>query len=208
MLRKAGRSFNPVTLALVALCFALPFVTVGCDTPGGFAGASPGGENRFTGFALAIGGAAEVTDGHERPVPPGESDRLPPQPAAAAALLVVVATIGVTFAIHQPRARRAAVAALAAVGATALMVSQALAQAEITLRVADHLNRVVQGGGQIDPAKTAHDYVHTGPGFGLAMLGLAMLVVVNGVGWWRARPRPALVAPRAAPGPPADPYLT
>jgi hypothetical protein len=208
VLRKAGRSFNPVTLVLVALCFALPFVTVGCDTPGGFAGASPGGESRFTGFALAVGGAAEVSDGHERPVPPGSSDRLPPQPAAAAALLVVIAAVALTFTLHQPRARRGAVAVLAAVGATALMVNQALAQAEITLRVADHLNRFVAQGGQLDPAKTAHDYVHTGPGFGLAMIGLAVLVILNSIGWWRARPRPALVAPRVSPGPPQDPYLT
>ncbi len=208
MLRKAGRSFNPVTLVLVALCFALPFVTVGCDTPGGFAGASPGGENRYSGYALAFGSAAEVTEGHERPIPAGERDRLPPQPAAIAALFVVVAAIVLTFAISQARARRGSLAALSAAGLTALMVNQALAEGEVTLRVADHLNRFVQQGGQLDPAKTAADYVHTGPGFALAMLLLAALTVLNGIGWWRARPRPALVAAPAPPGPPQDPYLT
>jgi hypothetical protein len=73
-------------------------------------------------------------------------------------------------------------------------VNQALVQAELTLRVSDHLTRLAQQGQKLDPAKTARDYVQTGQGFVLCLLLLALVVVVNGVGWWRARPRPALVS--------------
>jgi hypothetical protein len=193
-LRKAGRFFNPTTVILAGLCFVLPFVSVGCDTPGGYAGASPGGTTTYNGIALIVGGEPEVTPGKERPVPPGEDDRLPPQPAAAAVLLLIVAATGFAIRTHEPRVRRAAVAGLAAVGATALLVNQALVQAELTLRVSDHLTRLAQTGVTLDPAKTARDYVHTGPGFGLCLLLLALVAVVNGIGWWRARLRPALVA--------------
>jgi hypothetical protein len=192
--RKAGRFVNPTTLILAGLCFVLPFISVGCDTPGGYAGTSPGGTTTYNGVALVVGGEPEVTPDKQRPVPPGEDDRLPPQPAAAAVLLLIVAATGFAIRTQEPRVRRASVAALTAVGATALLVNQALVQAELTLRVSDHLTRMAQTGVQLDPAKTARDYVHTGQGFLLCLLLLVLVAAANGIGWWRTRPRPALVA--------------
>lgn len=179
---------------LAALCFTLPFVAVGCDTPGGYAGASPGGGSTYNGVALVVGGAPEVTEGKQRPVPPGEDDRLPPQPAAAAVLLLIVAAAGFAIRVAPLRARRAGVAALSAAGATALLVNQALVQAELTVRVADHLNRYVAAGGRLEPGVSARDFVHTGQGFALCLVLLLVVAVVNGIGWYRSRPRPALVA--------------
>jgi hypothetical protein len=193
-LRRVGRLLNPTTLILAGFCFVLPFVAVGCDTPGGYAGTSPGGTTTYNGVALIVGGAPEVTEGKERPVPPGENDRLPPQPAAAAVLLLIVAGTALAIRTGDPRVRRASVAVLAAVGATALLVNQALVEAELTLRVSDHLSRYAQTGAALDPAKTARDYVQTGQGFVLCLLLLALVAVVNAIGWWRVRPRPALVA--------------
>jgi hypothetical protein len=194
VLRKAGRWFNPTTLMLAGLCFVLPFVSVGCDTPGGYAGTSPGGSTTYNGVALAVGGQPDVTEGHERPVPPGEDDRLPPQPAAAVVLLLIVAATAFAIRVAEPRPRRAYVGGLAAAGATGLLVNQALVQAELTLRVSDHLTRLAAAGQKLDPTKSARDYVHTGQGFGLCLLLLLVVIVVNAVGWWRARPRPALVS--------------
>lgn len=193
-LRKAGRFVNPTTLILAGLCFVLPFVAVGCDTPGGYAGTSPGGSTTYNGVALIVGGEPEVTAGKERPVPPGEDDELPPQPAAAAVLLLIVAATGFAIRSREPRVRRAQVAVLTAVGATALLVNQALVQAELTLRVSDHLTRLAQSGVKLDPAKTARDYVQTKEGFVLCLLLLVLVAAVNGIGWWRSRPRAALVA--------------
>jgi hypothetical protein len=192
-LRKAVRALSPTALVLAGLCFLLPFVTVACDTPGGFGRAAPGGSTTYTGFDLALGGAPDVTPDHVRPLPPGEQDVLPLQPAAAVVLVLVVAALAFAIRVHEMRARRAYVAILAAVAATSLLVNQALVEAEVTLRVSDHLTRYVQAG-QTIPAKTAHDYVQTGQGFGLCLVLLLLTAAVNAVGWWRARPRPALVS--------------
>jgi hypothetical protein len=210
--RKAGRLFNPVTLLLAAVCFALPFAAVGCDTPGGYAGASAGGVSSYNGVALVIGGRPEVTEGHERPVPDGENDRLPPQPAQAAALLAILAACGLAIGVREVRTRRAAVTVVAVAAGAALLVGQLLVEAELTVRVADHLGRMAAEGVAIDPAKTARDYVLTGQGFRLCLVLLILVIVLNAIGWWRVRPRPALVtspptvdldAPTAA-----DPWAT
>jgi hypothetical protein len=63
----------------------------------------------------------------------------------------------------------------------------------------------VQAGERTDPAKTAQDYVHTGPGFVLCMVLLGFVTLLNAFGWWRARPRPALVGHVPAPAA-ADPW--
>jgi hypothetical protein len=193
VIRKAGRWFNPVTLVLAALCFVLPFVSVSCGTPGGYAGAEPGGTTSYNGVALVVGGEPEVTEEHRRPVPPEENDRLPPQPALAAALLAILAATALSITVAVPRLRRGAVAAVAASAATGLLVGQVLVQAELRVRVSDHLARLALAGQRLDPGKSAQDYVQTGPGFLLCLTILAAVVVLNGVGWWRLRPRPALV---------------
>jgi hypothetical protein len=199
VIRKAGRWFNPVTLVLATLCFVLPFASVSCATPGGYAGAGPGGSSTYNGVALVVGGEPEVTEEHRRPVPPGEDDRLPPQPALAGALLAIVAATGLSIAVAQQRVRRAAVATVVGAGAMALVVGQVLVQAELRVRVSDHLARLAQTGERLDPSKSANDYVQTGPGFLLCLTLLVGVVVVNAIGWWRTRPRPALVG-TAAPG--------
>lgn len=193
--RKAGRWFNPVTLLLAMGCFVLPFVSVSCGTPGGYAGASPGGTTSYNGVALVVGGRPEVTDGYERAVPAGEDDRLPPQPALAAALVAIAAAGAAAVRVRPVRTRRTTVAALAAAGAAALLVGQVLVEAELTVRVSDHLARMAAEGVALDATKTARDYVQTGHGFLLCLVLLTLVIMVNGVGWWLARPRPALAAP-------------
>jgi hypothetical protein len=194
VLRRAGRGVSPVTLLLAGLCFLLPFVTVGCDTPGGYGRAAPGGSATYNGVDLVLGGAPDVPSDHLRPVPAGESDQLPVQPAAAVVLVLIVAAIGFGVRVAPTRSRRASVAALAAVAATALLVSQALVQATVTVRVGDHLTRFVQSGGIVPAGKVARDYVQTGQGFTLCLLLLLLVALGNGIGWWLARPRSALVA--------------
>lgn len=179
---------------LAGLCFLLPFVTVGCDTPGGYGRAAPGGSTTYTGVDLAVGGQPDVTPDHVRALPSGENDHLPVQPAAAVVLVLIVAAIGFAVRVSPPRARRSAVAVLAGVGATALLVNQALVEATVTVRVGDHLTRFVQSGGAVPAGKTARDYVQTGQGFALCLLLLLVVAVANALGWWLARPRTALVA--------------
>jgi hypothetical protein len=186
-------------LVLAGLTFALPFVTVSCDAPGGYGRAAPGGTTTYTGFNLATGGSPDVAP-IEKVRPRGEwrDDRLPPQPAADAVLLLIVAGAVLAVTVSDRRARRATVAVLAGVAATALLVNQALAEADLRVRVGEQLTQPLPAG------KVVRDFVHTGPGFVVCLILLLLVGVINAIGWWRARPQAALVA---FPGAGAEPQI-
>jgi hypothetical protein len=191
-------------LVLAGLSFALPFVTVSCDTPGGYGRAAPGATTTYTGFDLATGGSPDVAP-IEKLRPRGEwrDDRLPPQPAADAVLLLIVAGTVLAVTISDRRARRATVAVLAGVAATVLLVNQALAEADIRVQVSEQLTRPIPAG------KSIRDFVHTGLGFAVCLVLLLLVAAINAYGWWRARPQAALVAhPRPEAGPSGEPETT
>jgi hypothetical protein len=123
-----------------------------------------------------------------RPEAEWREDRLW-QPAALAAFVLLVAAVVWAALVGQPRQRRGGVAARAGVAATALLVNQALAEAELAVRVADQLAQTLPAG------TSARDFVHTGVGFVLCLLFLLLVTALNLVGWWRSRARPALVGP-------------
>jgi hypothetical protein len=176
------------------MCFLLPFVTVACDTPGGYGRAAAGGTTTYTGVDLAVGGQPAVTPREkELPAAVGREDRLWPQPAAIAVLVLLVGAVALAVRTGQPRVRRASVAALAAVAAAALTVNQALVEAEVALRVGDQVAQALPAG------KSARDFVQTGLGFALCLALLLAVALVNGIGWWRTRAQPALVAGKSGP---------
>lgn len=194
MVRKAGRFLSPTTLILAGLCFLFPFVTVSCTTPGGYGRVAQGGSTSYTGLDLVLGAEPEVTKEHL--LPPGEQhdDRLGPQPAAGIVLILIIAGTAFAIRVHERRSRRATVGILSAVAATALLVNQALVQAEVTVRVSDHLARLARAPQDIPAGESARDFVQTGPAFVFCLFLLLIVAVGNGVAWWRARPRAALVA--------------
>jgi hypothetical protein len=188
-LHKVGRCLSPTALILAGLCFLLPFVTVACDTPGGYGRAAPGGSTTYTGVDLVVGGEPDVSPPDK--VLPSElarDDQLVPHPVV---LLLIVAGTGFAIRMKDRRTRRASVAALASAAATALLVNQALVEAELAVRLGNQLTAPLPQG------KVLHDYIHTGPGFGLCLILLLLVAALNTIGWWRARPRPALVAGNA-----------
>jgi hypothetical protein len=190
-------------LVLAGLSFVLPFVTVSCDVPGGYGRAAPGGTTTYTGLDLATGGSPDVAP-IEKVRPRGEwrEDRLPPQPAADAVLLLILAGTVLAVTVSDRRGRRATVAVLAGVAATALLVNQALAEADLRVRVGEQMTRPLPAG------KVVRDFVHTGPGFVVCLILLLLVGVINLIGWWRARPQAALVSfprsevPQTQPEPP------
>jgi hypothetical protein len=187
-LRATGRALSPTTLILAGLCFALPFVTVSCATPGGYGRAAQGGTVSYTGVDLAVGGHPDVTPTDKiRPADQQREDRLPAQPTALILLILIAAGTGVAIAMSDPRARRATVALLGGVSVTALLVNQALAQSEVTVNVGEQVALASPGA---DP----HQYVKAGVGFGLCLLLLLAVTAVNAFAWWRSKPKPALVA--------------
>jgi hypothetical protein len=188
-LSRIGRSLSPSALILAGICFAFPFVTVACDTPGGFGRAAPGGTTSYSGVDLIFGSRPDVGPPDKlRPAPAGQDDRLWPQPAAGIVLVLIVAGTALSITLSDRRVRRATVAALAGVAATALLVNQALVESELAVRVGEQLTQPLPAG------KAIRDYVNTGPGFVFCLALLVPVSLVNAVGWLRARPRPALVA--------------
>jgi hypothetical protein len=184
LLRRAGRWFSPVSLTLAGLCFLLPFVTVSCDTPGGFGRAAQGGTTTYNGIDLMVGGAPDVSPPKlVRPLPTGQDDRLWPQPTAIAVFVALIIGVGIAVRVGNQRARRGGVAIVATAAVTALLVNQALVEGELTARVADGLTAPLPAG------KRAGDFVHTGLGFVACAALLVLAAVLNAVGWWRLRPR-------------------
>jgi hypothetical protein len=194
-LRRGGRWFSPVTLALAGLCFLLPFVTVSCDTPGGFGRATPGGTSSYTGMDLVVGGEPEVTPPDRlRPLPEGQNDRLWPQPTAIAVLAALVVGVGFAVWVRSRRSRRGGVAVVATASLTALLVNQALVEGELTARVAEALTAPLPAG------RRAEDFVQTGTGFVACATLLVLAAALNAIGWWRVRGRPVSIENAPIPG--------
>jgi hypothetical protein len=193
-LRATGRALSPTTLILAGLCFALPFVTVSCATPGGYGRAAAGGTVSYTGVDLAVGGQPDVTPADKlRPDSQQRDDRLPPQPTALILLVLIAAGTGAAIAMTETRARRATVALIGGVAATALLVNQALAQSEVTVNVGEQLALASPGA---DP----HQYVNAGIGFVICLILLLGVTVANAIAWWwRRKPQLALVTAGADP---------
>lgn len=186
-------------MGLAMLCFVLPFVTVSCDAPGGYGHGQVGTTTTYTGVDLVVGAEPKFSPPDKAKPPEAARDvKLYPQPAAAAVLLLLVVAIGYAIRVQSPRTRRGGVALLTAIAATALLVNQALVESAVAVKLGDQLTEPLPAG------KALRDYVRTGPGFGLCLLLLAIVALLNAVGWWNARARPALVAP---PGQPAQPTL-
>jgi len=193
ILSKAGRFVSPTGLALAGLCFLLPFATVSCDTPGGYGRAAPGGTTEYSGIDLVVGAEPRVSPPEKvLPAAQARDARLWPQPAAGVTLVLILAGIGVAIWTRDRRTRRAGVTALAGVGAAALLVNQALVESELAVRLGDQAPNLPAG-------KVLRDFVHTGVGFAASLALLVIVTLINAVGWWNARPRPALTATPARP---------
>jgi hypothetical protein len=156
MVRRVARFGSPVTLFLALVLFALPFLSVSCDAPGGYGKMSAGGTTTYTGLDLATGAAPSVDEDHLRPPAEQQSDDLGVQPLIALAALAVLGAIVVPFMA----ARHGRLSALLAVlGLVLLAIGTLLARATLVDRVAEQATAPFASG------KSAGDYVKLGIGF-------------------------------------------
>jgi hypothetical protein len=180
-MRRLTRWLSPSGFLLAGFCFLFTFVTVSCDTPGGYGRAKAGGEVRYTGLDMALGGEPAVDPEHLLPVDQWREDRMPGQPLAFAALVLVIMGLVWTAWRRDPRIRRAGAAAVAAVASLLLLANQARVEAFLVDRVRQQVEVAAP------QAQQASDHVQAGNGF-LACLGFLLVVCVgNAVGWWRIR---------------------
>jgi hypothetical protein len=163
------RLASPTTLALALLLFVLPFLSVSCDSPGGYGRMSSGGTTSYSGVDLAFGSAPSIDQDHLRPAAERQSDDIGVQPVVTVAALAIAAALALAF--FTGRNRRFS-AVLAAVGAALLVIGTLLARSSLVDRVAEQSTVPFAQG------KSAGDYVGLGIGFWvvpiLALIGAAL----------------------------------
>jgi len=157
--------FRPAGFVLAGLLMFLPFISVSCDVPGGYARAAPGGTTTYSGIDLMLGGEPKVDPPDK--VREGASAKLAPQPLMLLTLLMVIAGIVITLRINEALVRRATNALLSGAAAIALVVNQISVQTQLHDRV---------------PPK----HVHNQGGFWLCLGMLVIVMAANAIGWMRS----------------------
>jgi hypothetical protein len=197
-LQLAGRWSSPTGLILAGLCFLLPFVTVACDTPGGFGRAAPGGTTTYTGIHLITGTAPDVSPPEKvRPPAQWRDDQLGAQPLATIVVLLILVGLVAAIVLTDAGLRRANVATAAGGALVLLVLNQAFVTGALTTMVSDQVTTPLPAG------KELRDYVHTGPGFVFCGALLLLTAVPNTIGWLLLRRRRAQHPPYAQPPPSA-----
>lgn len=153
------RLVSPAGLLLVAICFALPFVSVSCDTPVRL-------RADYTGVDMVGGGTPSVSVSDEA-VSRQDADDLSDepidvQPAAVVAMLAIIAGLLVA-ALRGRRARLFGGTAAALATVVFLGINQILVRRHLS----DEIEREV--GAQLPGGARAGDFVHTRYGFWLAL---------------------------------------
>ena len=178
-----ARFGGPAVWGLALVLMLLPFVSVACDTPGGFGRMEAGGTTAWSGYDLAFGTPPNVDETHLRPAAEQQTDDIGVQP------LILAGAIALAAAIVLAAARPAVAAVLGLVAAAALVIGELLARSEIVDLVA------AQATESFPPGTSAGDHVAIGIGFWaatvLALLGAALV-------WLGSRHRGA-AAPGAGP---------
>jgi hypothetical protein len=175
--RASGRWFSLTGLLLAGVCFLLPFAMVSCDAPGGYGRVKAGGSTTYTGLDLVAGGSPEVTETHLRPVEEQQEDRLPPQPLAIAAFVLVVAGAVAVVVFKDKNVRRPFVALAAAIAAVFLAATALAVNATLEARLREQLTVAMPVG------KTPADFVHVGNGLALALVLVCLTAVANAIAW-------------------------
>lgn len=182
--RASGRWFSLAGLLLAGLCFLLPFALVSCDAPGGYGRMKAGGSTTYTGLDLVTGGSPEVTKTHLRPVDEQREDRLPPQPLAIAALVLVIASAVAVVVFRDKNVRRPFVALAAAIAAVFLAATALAVRATLEGKLQEQLTVPMPAG------KSAADYVHVGNGLAIALVLASVTAVANVLAWLIGKRRP------------------
>ena len=159
---------RPAGFVVAGVLMFMPFISVSCDVPGGYARAAPGGTTKYSGIDLMLGGEPAVDPPDK--LREGASAHLAPQPLAILTVLLLIAGIVITLRVEQTVVRRATIALLSGVAAVCVVVNQITVQTQLHERV---------------PPK----YVHNQPGFWLCLTMLVIVMAANAIGWLRTTPQ-------------------
>jgi hypothetical protein len=177
------RWFRPAGFVVAAFFLLLPFVAVSCDVPGGFGRAAPGGTTTYTGVHLLGGESPDVTP-TEKVRADGVDEKLDPQPLMLVVVILLVGGVIVAIAVQNQLLRRAILTVVSGVAAISLLANQITVGALLRERIRAQVHQ------PLPPDKEIGDYVHNQLGFWACLGTLVLLVMLNGVGWFRSANRP------------------
>lgn len=188
--RRHTRWLRPSTLGLGLVLFALPFVAVSCDTPGGFGRVSPGGTTSWSGYQLATGADTSRTTENLLPSADAASDHIGLQPLVTASLVLLIAAVVVGLVVPQVQRRRLLSFWLVAATLATMITGVVIASQQVIALVADQL-----AGRELPDDRTPDSYVSVQGGFWAFVILLAAVLVVDLALWQSARRRPGRAAP-------------
>lgn len=172
---------SPVGFLLALLFLLLPFVAASCD-----ASALGSAEVSYTGVDLATGGDPSVTTTGEltrengAPVPTEESA---PDPGVQALAIITVALLVIGLGVSLApvvRTRTLGAIAAAVAGCTMLIVTQAVAQANLKPPLIDGMRQLAgQPEAVLNPSGTIDDLVHSQIGFWLSLIAVILVLLFN-----------------------------
>jgi hypothetical protein len=160
---------RPAGFVVAGLLMFLPFISVSCEVPGGYARAEPGGTTKYSGLDLMVGGEPAVDPADK--LRAGPSGELAPQPLAILTLLLLIAGVVIALRIGDTVVRRATAALLSGIAAICLVANQITVQTQLYERVQPR-------------------YVHNQPGFWLCLATLVLVMIANVIGWLRTAGQP------------------
>lgn len=183
--RRHTRWVRPGTLGLGLGLFALPFVAVSCDAPGGFGRVSPGGTTSWSGYQLATGAEPSRTTENLLPAAEAATDHIGLQPLFTAALVLLIAAVVVSFVVPRVQRRRLLSFWLVAATLAAAIAGVVVASQQVTALVVDQF-----AGRDLPEDRTPESYVGVQAGFWAFVILLAAILVVDLVLWQSGRRRP------------------
>lgn len=186
VVRAVSRWLRPSTLGLVLIAFALPFLTVSCDTPGGFGHVSAGGTTSWSGYDLLSGSEPGRTAEHLLPAAESATDDLGLQPLVLMAYALVVAATVCALVIRARQRCRLVTVVLAGLASVGLAAGLLLARAQAVTLVSEQL-----ADREIPPDRTIASFVDVGGGYVICQVLLGVVLVVDLVWWLAGRRRAA-----------------
>jgi hypothetical protein len=140
---RIARVGSPALLTLAIVMFLLPFLTVSCDTPGGYGRVERGGTTKYSGLDLAFGSSPSVEREHLRQRDAQQDDRLDAQPVLLVALVGSIASLFLALRLRERYALRLAVV----IGTTvALLLGVFVARGELIDKVEAQSDRAFAAG--------------------------------------------------------------
>jgi hypothetical protein len=162
------------------LSLALPFVTVS-DVPGGFGRVDDQGTTTYSAFDVGAGREPRISGADEVGGEARRQDTIPAQPLVLLAVAGVIGAAAASMTINDRRQRHLVSSVLSVATLALLAAGQWVGQLRLTDLVTEQMNATGANPGD----KATGDFVTSGYGFWVLVVGLAVVAAVDLAMLWR-----------------------